>query len=182
MEESDGLQSIRSQRAGHDWATSLSLSLSLLVITQHGAEFSVPYNRHLLVLYFTYSSEPVVLEKTLESPLDCKDLKLLNPKGNKPWILIGRTDAEAPILWPTDVKSQLIGKDPDAGKDWGQEEKGVKRTRWWDGLTDSMDLSLRQVKEIVKDREDRCDAVHGVTKSQTQLSNWTTSMYTLMPN
>ena len=69
----------------------------------------------------------VVLEQTLESPLDSKEIKLANPKGNQPWIFIGRPDAEAetPILWPPDVKSRLIGKDPDAGKDWGQEEKGT---------------------------------------------------------
>ena len=69
----------------------------------------------------------VVLEKTLKSPLDSKEMKSVNPKGNQPWIFIGRTDAEAeaPILWPPDVKSQLIRKDPTAGKDWGQEEKGV---------------------------------------------------------
>ena len=67
----------------------------------------------------------MVLEKTLESPLDNKEIKLVHPKGNQPWIFIGRTDAEAeaPILWLPDAKSQLIGKDPDAGKDWGQEEK-----------------------------------------------------------
>ena len=69
----------------------------------------------------------VVLEKTLESPLDCKEIKPVNRKGNRPWIFIGRTDVEAetPILWPPDAKSQLIGKDPDAEKDWGQEEKGM---------------------------------------------------------
>ena len=69
----------------------------------------------------------VVLEKTLENPLDSKEIKSVNPKGNQPWIFIGRADAEteALILWPPDVKSQLIGKDPDAGKDWGQEEKGM---------------------------------------------------------
>ena len=68
----------------------------------------------------------VVLEKTLENPLDCKDIKHVSPKGNQPWIFIGRADAEAeaPILWPPDVESQLIGKDPDAGQDWGQKEKG----------------------------------------------------------
>ena len=71
--------------------------------------------------------QTVGLEKTLESPLDCKEIKPVNPKGNQPWIFIGRTDAEAeaPILWPRDGKSQLIGKDPEAGKDWGQQEKGV---------------------------------------------------------
>ena len=67
----------------------------------------------------------VVLEKTLESPLDCKEIKPVNPKGNQPWIFIGRTDAEAPILWSPDSKNQLIGKDPDAGKDWRQKEKGA---------------------------------------------------------
>ena len=67
----------------------------------------------------------MVLEKTLESPLDCKEIKSVNPKGKQPWIFIGKTDAEALILWPPDVKSWLIGKDPDAGKDWGQE-KGTK--------------------------------------------------------
>ena len=69
----------------------------------------------------------VVLEKTLLSPLDNKEIKPVNPKGNQPWILIGRTDAEveAPTLWLPDVKNQLIGKDPDAGKDWRQKEKGV---------------------------------------------------------
>ena len=67
----------------------------------------------------------VVLEKTLESPLDCKEIKPINPKGNEPWTFTGRMDAEAPILWPPDAKSWLIWKDPDAGKDWGQEEKGA---------------------------------------------------------
>ena len=69
----------------------------------------------------------VVLEKTLESPLDCKEIKPVNPKGDKPWIFIGRNDAEAeaPILWPPDAKIQLFGKDPDSGKDWRQEEKGT---------------------------------------------------------
>ena len=66
----------------------------------------------------------MVLEKTLQSPLDCKEVKAVDPKGNQHWIFIGRTDAEALILWPPDVKSQLIGKDPDAGKDWWQKEKG----------------------------------------------------------
>ena len=79
----------------------------------------------------------VVLEKTLESPLDRKEIKLVNPKGNQPWIFIGRTDAEAPILWPPDAKSWLIGKDPDAGQDWGQEEKRVTQKEmvgWHHGL------------------------------------------------
>ena len=68
-----------------------------------------------------------VLEKTLEIPLDCKEIKSVNPKGNQPWIFIGMSDVEAegPILWPQDVKSRIIGKDPDAGKDWRQKVKGA---------------------------------------------------------
>ena len=88
-----------------------------------------------------------VLEKTLDSPLDCKEIKLDNPKGNQPWIFIGKTNAkdEVPIFWPPEVKSRLIGKDPDAGKDWRQEEKGQERMRWLDVATNSMDMSLSKL-------------------------------------
>ena len=67
----------------------------------------------------------MVLEKTLENLMDCREIKPVNPKENQPWIFTGRTDAEAPMLWPPDARSRLIGKDPDAGKDWGQQEKGA---------------------------------------------------------
>ena len=118
----------------------------------------------------------VVLEKAFKSPSDDKEIKPVSPKGNQPWIFIGRTDAEseAPILWLPDAKTWLCGKDPDAGTDWGQEKRGWQRTRWSDGITDSMDMSLRKFQEIVKEREAWRAAIHGVTKSQKPLSAWKT--------
>ena len=117
----------------------------------------------------------VVLEKTLESPLDCKEIQPVHPKGDQSWVFTGRTDfeAETPILWLPDAESQLIGKDPDAGKDWGQEKKGTTEDEMvgWHHRLDGHGFGW--TLGVVMDREAWRAAIHGVAKSRTWLRDWT---------
>ena len=142
------------------------------VLSSQGYDFS---SSHVWVWELDYKQSwalkngcfwTVVLEETLESLLDCKEIQLVHPKGNQSWLFIGRTDVETetPILWPPDAKNRPIWKDSDVGKDWRQKKKWTTEDEMVDGITDSMDMSLSKLQEMVKGREACHAAVHGLQR------------------
>ena len=115
----------------------------------------------------------MVLEKTLESPLNCKEIQPVHPKGDQSWVFIGRTDVEAetPILWPPDARADSLEKTLMLGKIEGRRRRGKQRMRWLDGITDSMDMRLGRRQQLVMHREAWHAAIHGVAKNRTRLSD-----------
>ena len=151
----------------------------------HGSSLTVPFPSFLKSkpssmpaysncwIYPEYFIVSLSLVIETESLLDSKEIKPVNLKGNQPWILIGRTDAEAPVFWSSDANRWLIGKVPDVRMIEGRKRRECQRMRWLEGIANAKDMNLGKLQEMVRDREAWRAAVHGVAKNWTQLGNWT---------
>ena len=170
--EPGGLPSMRSHRVRHNWSD-LEAAVAARLWSSQGSRMVVRAKMERRQTPKNWCLQTMVLEKTPECPLNSKEIKLVNLKGDQPWILTGWTNAEA-VFWSSDTNRRLIGKVPDAGKDWSRGRKGRQRMRWLDGITDEESMNLGKLQVMVRDKE-AWHAVHEVTKSWTRLGNWTTT-------